>query len=678
MLTKKISGIFVVAVVAFCFILMGFSLSISDEKKQSRPTTGQRGMGIQKEAPQADFGTYHAVLIGINAYEDWPALKTPINDITALKKILITHYGFQEENIAVVDDNTPLKPTHSNILRVIRDKSRKLSDKDNLFIYYAGHGQIDDLTGDGYWIPIEAKVNDVSTWLPHTAIRSILESGKIKVKNLLLVADSCYSGIMLRGVGDTSRIGDVDDENYTEKLRERAGKKSREIITAGGNEPVIDMISGTENSLFAHYFLKALSSNQRRYIDMETLFQTNIRPRVAQTGKQIPANFRLRAITDEDGLFILTKHTVQEKVAAIQKEIDTGAKSEQEKVELKNKIESLLARLADAEAKKKEAEKKAGDLETKQKQLLEKQNQLSMEQQARLADLEVMKKKLDAEAKNLESEKIKLVEEKNQLSNRENQYKADEERLKAQLAQGKHVDTEMREKLRQEQARLDSEREKIDAERNKLGEKEQSQLAFQQRLKKEDEERRIKEDADRKKLEALKREVADLEAAKARIAEEKTQLENSVASVSPQIHKKMLSTKDRFRDNGDGTITDTQTGLMWVKNANRPNRSMNWDDGMKYCEGMNLLGHQDWRLPSKAEFQELIDKEGIDVALPPGHPFSDVVKFGDYWTSSINPLGPMYSYVVNVGNGSTRFSSKNKMGFVWAVRFAGTQQQSKK
>lgn len=527
MLKKKLYRIFVAVAVVFCFLLLSSTISISEEKQQPKPQAGERGIGVKKEAPPADFGNYHAVLIGINKYEDWPVLKTPINDISAIKKTLVTDYGFQEANIVLVDDNTPVKPTHSNILKVIRDKSRKLTDKDNLLIYYAGHGQIDDLTGDGYWISIEAKVNDVSTWLPHSSIRSILESAKIKVKNLLLVADSCYSGIMLRGVGDASKVGDVSDENYADKLRERSGKKSREIITSGGNEPVMDMVSGGENSLFAHYFLKALNGNKRRYIDMETLFQTDIRPRVAQTGKQIPANFRLRAITDEDGLFILTKYTVQE-VATLKKEIDTGGKSEQEKLEMKNKIESLLAKLADSEAQKQNAEKKAGELELKS------------------------------------------------------------------------------------------------------------------------------------------------------ISDEKEKLQNMMASVSPQVHKKMLSTKDRFKDNGDGTVTDIETGLMWVRNANIAHRSMNWEDAMKYCEEMNLLGFQDWRLPAKSDFLGLIDKEGIDVALPPGHPFSEVVKFGDYWTSSINPLGPMYSYVVNVGNGSTRFSSKNKMGFVWAVRFSGVQQQSKK
>ena len=677
MLKKKLYRIFVAVAVVFCFLLLSSTISISEEKQQPKPQAGERGIGVKKEAPPADFGTYHAILIGINKYEDWPALKTPINDISAIKKTLVTDYGFQEANIIMVDDDTSIKPTHSNILKVIRDKSRKLTDKDNLLIYYAGHGQIDDLTGDGYWISIEAKVNDVSTWLPHSSIRSILESAKIKVKNLLLVADSCYSGIMLRGVGDASKVGDVNDENYADKLRERSGKKSREIITAGGNEPVIDMVSGSENSLFAHYFLKALNGNQRRYIDMETLFQTDIRPRVAQTGKQIPANFRLRAITDEDGLFILTKYTVQE-VATLKKEIDKGGKSEQEKLDMKNRIESLLAKLADSEAQKQNAEKKAGELELKQKQILEKQNQLTMEQQTRLAALDNMKKKLDEDARNIEAEKKRLSSEKNQLSSRENQYRADEERLKAKLTQGEHVDAEMRTALEQEKKRLDDERKKIEAERNNLGEKEQTQLAYEERLKKDDKERSLKEDAERKKLEALKREVADMEVAKARISEEKEKLQNMVASVSPQLHKKMLSTKDRFKDNGDGTVTDIETGLMWVRNANSPHRSMNWEDAMKYCEEINLQGFQDWRLPSKSDFLGLIDKEGIDVALPPGHPFNEVVKFGDYWTSSINPLGPMYTYVVNVGNGSTRFSSKNRMGFVWAVRFSGVQQQSKK
>ncbi|HDS09513.1 MAG TPA: DUF1566 domain-containing protein [Firmicutes bacterium] len=62
--------------------------------------------------------------------------------------------------------------------------------------------------------------------------------------------------------------------------------------------------------------------------------------------------------------------------------------------------------------------------------------------------------------------------------------------------------------------------------------------------------------------------------------------------------------KSRFKDNGDGTITDTVTRLMWQQGENP---RMNWFDAMKNCSSLDLGGFKDWRLPNIKELNSILD-----------------------------------------------------------------------
>lgn len=62
---------------------------------------------------------------------------------------------------------------------------------------------------------------------------------------------------------------------------------------------------------------------------------------------------------------------------------------------------------------------------------------------------------------------------------------------------------------------------------------------------------------------------------------------------------------NNFTDNGDGTITDTETGLMWMQNDS--NASLNWQSALNYAEGFAYAGYSDWRLPDAKELQGIID-----------------------------------------------------------------------
>jgi hypothetical protein len=58
-----------------------------------------------------------------------------------------------------------------------------------------------------------------------------------------------------------------------------------------------------------------------------------------------------------------------------------------------------------------------------------------------------------------------------------------------------------------------------------------------------------------------------------------------------------------LKDNGDGTISDSHTGLMWQQAEN--GEEMNYEDAVAFCEGLTLAGHGDWRLPTKEELVAL-------------------------------------------------------------------------
>ena len=63
--------------------------------------------------------------------------------------------------------------------------------------------------------------------------------------------------------------------------------------------------------------------------------------------------------------------------------------------------------------------------------------------------------------------------------------------------------------------------------------------------------------------------------------------------------------KNDFRDNGDGTISDLATDLMWMQNDN--GTALLWEKALNYAENAEFAGYNDWRLPSVKELQSIVD-----------------------------------------------------------------------
>ncbi|HIJ85326.1 MAG TPA: DUF1566 domain-containing protein, partial [Magnetococcales bacterium] len=125
-----------------------------------------------------------------------------------------------------------------------------------------------------------------------------------------------------------------------------------------------------------------------------------------------------------------------------------------------------------------------------------------------------------------------------------------------------------------------------------------------------------------------------------------------------------------------GTVKDTQTGLVWMKNGSCWG-GMAWEaagkavadltSGKQTCEGYTGKGAP-WRLPTKDELKTLMgDKKGTDnLTLPEGHPFSHV-KQGHYWSASEAETAGTAWYV-NTSNGHVDVYGKQEAYFVWPVR----------
>ena len=124
----------------------------------------------------------------------------------------------------------------------------------------------------------------------------------------------------------------------------------------------------------------------------------------------------------------------------------------------------------------------------------------------------------------------------------------------------------------------------------------------------------------------------------------------------------------RFHDNGNGTVTDSLTGLMWTKNANQAGISMNFQQALNYVQTVNTGGYNDWRLPNKKELQSLIDYSQYNPALPRGNPFTNVHTF--YVSSTTWSYDPNYVWYVNMVVGGMGYNPKGAINdqCAWPVR----------
>ena len=111
------------------------------------------------------------------------------------------------------------------------------------------------------------------------------------------MVDSCFSGTLMRS-GTIPEFKETIDEKYIERLKK---KKTRLVISSGGNEPVVDSLDG-KHSLFALKLIETLK-NSNNVINSQILFE-NIRRYVVNNADQTPERKILHKTGDDGGDFL--------------------------------------------------------------------------------------------------------------------------------------------------------------------------------------------------------------------------------------------------------------------------------------------------------------------------------------------------------------------------------------
>ncbi len=251
---------------------------------------GQRYSKLNKKNKQLNSnktGKYYALIMGVNEYSD-PLinnLSSPVSDAEKLKKVLLKSYTFKPENVKLLKN-----PSRERIISELDEMNNKVTDKDNLLVYFAGHGYWEKNDKIGYWLPSDSKQQNTANWLRNTTLRDYLRT--IDTKHTLLIADACFSG----GIFKERK----SFHQSAKSINELKALPSRKAMTSGSLKEVPD------KSVFLLYLTKRLKENTHDNISAEELFDS-FHLQVVNNSPNTPLYGEIKDTGDEGGDFIFVR-----------------------------------------------------------------------------------------------------------------------------------------------------------------------------------------------------------------------------------------------------------------------------------------------------------------------------------------------------------------------------------
>ncbi len=246
---------------------------------------------VNKKEEKLDigFGKYYALLIGVSDYNDAsnvPDLEgLPTKDAKDLKDVLVTQYSFEEENVVLINNS----PTENQILREFVKLKKKVTNKDNVLIFYAGHGIYDEATETGSWLPSDADPEYGLNMISNSTIKDYIKG--INSKHTLLISDACFSGSIFK-----TRSYKAAPKSITRKFE----LPSRKAITSGTLKTV------PNKSVFLKYLIDRLKQNDELYLTARKIFDRIEEP-VMNNSKNVPQYGTIQEVGDEGGDFIFVR-----------------------------------------------------------------------------------------------------------------------------------------------------------------------------------------------------------------------------------------------------------------------------------------------------------------------------------------------------------------------------------
>jgi len=131
-----------------------------------------------------------------------------------------------------------------------------------------------------------------------------------------------------------------------------------------------------------------------------------------------------------------------------------------------------------------------------------------------------------------------------------------------------------------------------------------------------------------------------------------------------RVPKAVSSPLIHFKDNGDNTVTDNYTDLIWQKTPS-PN-TLTWEEALSYANSLSLTGKNDWRVPNVKELQSLNDEKLYKPSLNKNF-FTNVLS-GNYWSSTTQVNATYRAWDINIDYGIVSYNDKTIKENVICVR----------
>jgi len=111
--------------------------------------------------------------------------------------------------------------------------------------------------------------------------------------------------------------------------------------------------------------------------------------------------------------------------------------------------------------------------------------------------------------------------------------------------------------------------------------------------------------------------------------------------------------------------TATLVNLMWQDNKEAKTVRKNWNDAKDYCKKLNLLGFNDWRLPTKKELETIVNR----YRTPAIKKEFNNISSSSYWSStSSSTIRTQYAWFVNFYYGNVHYNDKSNSHYIRCVR----------
>ncbi len=229
--------------------------------------------------------------IGIDIYESANVhnLSNAVRDTKTICNILSSKYGFEETKFLINSE-----ATNENMNLAFKEIHSKVTEHDNVLIYFAGHGFFDDCIDIGYWIPYDAQIGKTTTYFQNSILIEYIK--KANAKHITIISDSCFSRSILL---------DADKASYR-SIYDYEKQKSRWAITSG-RKSVPDGVKGS-HSPFAESIVKFLTEQQQDFLVSDLSQQLK---KISYNSDQNPQGYPLSGAGHDGGEYIFKPNSTK-------------------------------------------------------------------------------------------------------------------------------------------------------------------------------------------------------------------------------------------------------------------------------------------------------------------------------------------------------------------------------